>query len=64
MQGNAVPASPYGTPGLTVLGNVNGSLAVGAVGSTAGTGTLEDIKAFLRAHGALTLDKDELLAKL
>ncbi|MEG0912731.1 MAG: carbohydrate kinase family protein [Oscillospiraceae bacterium] len=47
-----------------ILGNVNGSLAIGAVGSTAGTGTVEQLKAFILSHGALTVDSDSLISKL
>ena len=47
-----------------LLGNVNGALNIGAVGATQGSGTLETIKQFIRAHGAKTLDADALLSKL
>ncbi len=48
----------------SVLGNANGTLAVGAVGSTAGTGTLNQLIDLIRVHGAKTLDAEKLAVKL
>lgn len=48
-----------------VLGNVNGSLGVGALGATTGTGTLDEVKSFIREYGAKSVkDSEGLLAKL
>ncbi|MHC1772057.1 MAG: carbohydrate kinase family protein [Flexilinea sp.] len=48
-----------------VLGNASGSMSVGAIGATAATGTLEQIKQFLREHGTKSIvESDAFLAKL
>lgn len=47
-----------------ILGNANGTLAVGAVGSTSGTGTLNQIINLIRTHGAKILDSEKLAVKL
>lgn len=47
-----------------VLGNINGTLAVGQLGSTAGTGSVESFVRFIKQYGAKSLDADNLIAKL
>lgn len=47
-----------------LLGNVNGTLAVGKLGSTAGTGTLEEVRQFLARYGAQSLDAATLISRL
>lgn len=47
-----------------VLGNINGTLAVGQLGSTTGTGSLEAFVSFIKQYGAKSLNADELIAKL
>lgn len=47
-----------------LLGNVNGTLAVGSLGANTGSGTLPQLRDFIRRHGAQTLDADALLGKL
>lgn len=47
-----------------VLGNINGTLAVGQLGSTTGTGSVEAVMRFLEQYGAQSLNAAELIAKL
>lgn len=47
-----------------LLGNMNGSLTVGSIGATTGSGTIDIFKAFLEKNGAQTLNADALIAKL
>lgn len=47
-----------------LVGNVNGTLAVGTIGANTGSGTLRQVRAFIQEHGAQTLNAKALLAKL
>ncbi|MDL2213998.1 carbohydrate kinase family protein [Clostridia bacterium OttesenSCG-928-O13] len=54
----------YSMEECCLLGNVNGTLAVGSIGANTGSGTVEQVKDFLRQYGAQTLSAEALIAKL
>ncbi|MDO5111529.1 MAG: carbohydrate kinase family protein [Clostridia bacterium] len=47
-----------------ILGNVQGTLAVGELGSHSGTGDMQAVRNFIKKHGALTENGAKLLANL
>ncbi len=47
-----------------LVGNVNGTLAVGTIGANTGSGTVQQVRAFIQKHGAQTLHVETLLARL
>lgn len=54
----------YSMEACCILGNVQGTLAVGELGSHSGTGDLDTVRRFIKTHGALTENGAKLMADL